>query len=406
MGIEAETTLRGWSRNAPRVVPSPIGPGRPGTAEHQVGIRDPNTGEGRAELVLGRPGTAEHQLGIRDPNTGKGRAELVLGGPRRDTSPAPSHPAWNGQAVLARLLAVSCALPALLLLGLFCCSCRRPETTALPVRRCTIWNVPADGTRIPAPRGLALGRAGELYAVDNAARILVFSPEGKLIRQWRMPDSQVGTPEDLTVLRDGCIAVPDTHYHRVVIFTPTGETKRVFGTFGRAPGQFLYPVSLVEDEDGALFICEYGSNDRVQKFTAEGVFVSAFGQFGTGPGQFQRPSGMVLHAGRLYISDAANHRVQVFSDAGKFLGVLGGGAAPAMSFPYDLALGPRDALHIVEWGAGRLTVLDLQGDMVGRHGTPGFEITQMATPWGVVCGPDGTVFVADTGNRRIIRIEL
>jgi len=283
--------------------------------------------------------------------------------------------------------------------------CSRSSVSELHFRSVQHHAIPAEDRRIPAPRGVAVNQQHELYVLDTAARILVLDSEGNTLRQWHMPDSDVGTPEDLTVMSNGLIAVPDTHYHRIVFFDRIGTVKRTLGRHGTDLGEFIYPVSLVEDDTGNFFVCEYGSNDRVQKFSPDGKPLLAFGGFGTAPGHFQRPSGMVWRDGHLYVADAANQRVQVFTGNGDYVGILGGtDRQPELLFPYDIALGPDASLYVVEWGAGRVTRLGLDGRVIGRVGTPGDGVMQFTTPWGIASDPAGCLYVADTGNRRIVRL--
>jgi DNA-binding beta-propeller fold protein YncE len=55
------------------------------------------------------------------------------------------------------------------------------------------------------------------------------------------------------------------------------------------------------------------NNHRVQKFTGAGGFLEAWGQPGAGPGEFNGPSGLAVDAaGRVYVADRGNHRVQMF----------------------------------------------------------------------------------------------
>ncbi len=68
------------------------------------------------------------------------------------------------------------------------------------------------------------------------------SPDGSLKAQWNMPASEIGRPEGVWKLLDGRIAVADTHYHRIVIFTAdlTGEVSHMFGTKGRDRGSSFF----------------------------------------------------------------------------------------------------------------------------------------------------------------------
>jgi ABC-type multidrug transport system ATPase subunit len=270
----------------------------------------------------------------------------------------------------------------------------------------TWWSLAPDGTRIPAPRSVAVCSDGEVFILDTAGRVLVYDENGLLKRQWRMPDPTAGNPEGVCVLRDGSIAVADTHYSRVIIFDKEGKIIRQFGRYGTGEGEFIYPVALAEDEGRNLYVCEYGSNDRVQKFAPDGRYIGSFGTFGTRPGQFQRPSGMVWHRGNLYVADSINNRIQVFSDRGEFIRVLGASSQfLSLNFPYDMALGPDNALYVVEYGAGRVTKIDLDGKVLGRYGSSGTGAGQFRTPWGIAVDLKKHLFVADTGNRRMVVLK-
>jgi DNA-binding beta-propeller fold protein YncE len=270
------------------------------------------------------------------------------------------------------------------------------------VQQTVTWALPAEGPLVPAPRGV-LAADGELFVLDNVGRVLVYDEQGKLLRHWWMPEYSVGKPEKLCLFRDGRLAVADTHYSRVVFFDREGNELGRLGSYGRGSGQFIYPVAIAEDDAGYYYVCEYGQNDRIQKFTREGTFVTAFGSFGTDPGQFQRPSGIVWREGKIFVADAFNDRIQVFSDKGEFLEVLGAAeSSGSLHYPYDIAAGPKGDFYVVEYSGGRVTRLDGRGRVVGRYGTTGQSDGQFLTP----VDSQGRVFVADTGNRRIVKLDL
>ena len=57
-----------------------------------------------------------------------------------------------------------------------------------------------------------------------------------------------------------------------------------------------------------------------QKFDRDGNFISKFGTEGSGDGQFNMPRDLVINSSdSVYISDGANHRVQLFSPAWKHI---------------------------------------------------------------------------------------
>ncbi|QDT37345.1 ATP-binding cassette domain-containing protein [Stratiformator vulcanicus] len=291
-----------------------------------------------------------------------------------------------------------------LLLAISCLGCDSETIRQIPISEERSFVLPPSGSLIPAPRAVAIGPNDERFVLDNAGRVLVFDSERELIRQWEMPDSEAGNPEGLCLLDDGRIIVTDTHYYRLVYFSPEGEVLKTVGSRGEEPGQFIFPVAIERDDTGHLYVGEYGGNDRIQKLTLEGDFVLEFGTPGTEAGEFQRPSGLVWRDDRLYVADAFNSRIQIFSGDGKYVGTLGDESAAELGYPYELKMGPEGDFYVVEYAAGRVSRLDPNGVRTGAFGSAGRGKGQFATPWGLAVDSKGTIVVADTGNRRIVEL--
>jgi len=284
-------------------------------------------------------------------------------------------------------------------------ACSR-EAAPLALREWHTWQLPPEGASLPTARSLATGANDELAVLDTAGRVLLYDADARLTRQWHMLDVKVGKPEGIVILHDGRIVVCDTHYFRIVYFDHDGNWLRNFGQRGEGRGEFIYPVGVCKDDAENLYICEYGGHDRVQKFTREGEWLGEFGSFGTGPGQFQRPSGLAWRDGKVFVADAINNRVLIFTDGGKFLGHLGADRPLDFGLPYDIALGPDGVFSVIEYGAGRLSRVTPGGKLLGQLGRTGPGAGQFATPWGITTDSRGRIFVADTTNRRIVRLRL
>ena len=300
---------------------------------------------------------------------------------------------------------------ALRVIALFLCvlaiSCQRVGAPALTPREWHSWQLPPDGPSLPTPRSVTTGNRDELAVLDTAGRVTIYSADGALLRQWQMLDVSVGKPEGIVVLKDGRVVVCDTHYHRIVYFDSDGNWLRNFGQRGKGPGEFEYPVGICKDAAENLYICEYGGNDRVQKFTREGEFITAFGGFGTAPGEFQRPSGLAWHNAKIYVADAINNRVLLFTDAGQYIGLLGEPGKPiAFQLPYDIAFAPDGNLYVIEYGAGRLSRIGIDGKLLGQLGHTGSGMGEFATPWGITVDSQMRIRVADTKNRRIVTLRF
>ena len=287
----------------------------------------------------------------------------------------------------------------------FLCACHRGQS-ATPFEWQT-FQLPPDGPTLPTPRSVTIGAGDELAVLDTAGRVSIYDNAGALLRQWKMLDDSVGKPEGIVILKDGSVVVCDTHYHRIVHFDRDGNWLRNFGQRGTGPAEFEYPVGICKDAAENLYICEYGGNDRIQKFTREGEFIAAFGSFGTVPGQFQRPSGLAWHDAKIYVADAINNRVLIFSDAGTYLGLLGEPGAPlAFQLPYDIAYAADGNLYVIEYGAGRLSRISPDGKLLARIGHTGSAVGEFATPWGIAVDSQMRIHVADTKNRRVVTLRL
>ncbi len=69
--------------------------------------------------------------------------------------------------------------------------------------------------------------------------------------------------------------------------------------------------------------------------------------------------------------------------------------------PRNLAVGPDGSIYVADSGNHRIQVFDQNGNFILTWGSPGAEPGQLNEPWGVAVAQDGTVYVADTWNHRI-----
>ena len=263
---------------------------------------------------------------------------------------------------------------------------------------------PGDGEFI-YPRAIDLAGDGTIYVADKTGRIQRLSRDGRALAVFRMPQVQAGKTTGISLGPDGNLYVADTHYHRVVVFSPAGKIVREFGSFGTGGGQFVYPTDVAFAPDGRIFVSEYGGNDRVSVFTAAGEFLSSFGSRGGGAGELSRPSALCVDssAGVLYVADACNHRIARYNLDGRLLGYMAsaGQGRGQLRYPYDLALLPDGRLLVCEYGNNRIQLFSRGGESLGVFGGPGRRLGQLAYPWAVAADAAGRVYVVDAGNDRV-----
>ena len=267
----------------------------------------------------------------------------------------------------------------------------------------------SDG-RFQKPRAMAIDRQDHIYIVDMTARIQVFDTRGRFLHGWQTPTHKNGRPTGLSIGRDGRILVADTHYFRVLVYSPQGKLlETIGGTQGQEPGQFGLVTDAVQDSRGNFYIAEYGEYDRIQKFSPDGQFILQWGGHGSAPGQFIRPQNLAVDRhDRIWVADACNHRIQVFDTEGNLLDNWGAqGSEPGeLYYPYDLVLAPDGPVYVAEYGNHRVQKFTREGVSLGCWGTHGRDEGQLHNPWALVRDTRGKVYVLDTNNHRVQRVKM
>lgn len=279
-----------------------------------------------------------------------------------------------------------------------------------------IWGKRGIGVgKLQKPRAIAIDSDDLIYVVDVTPRIQVFDGDGRYIRGWQPPEFANGKPSGLSFDRDGNLRVADTHYFRVLTYTRDGkllENQTLGGQCGNGPGEFNFVTDCAQDSHGNLFVAEYGEYDRIQKFTPDHKYLLEWGSHGDALGQFLRPQKMVIDPeDRVWVTDACNHRVQVFDASGdeaKLLFHWGqqGHEPGKLNYPYDILLDGEGHVYLCEFGNHRVQKFTLDGQYVGHFGSNGRGEGELDQPWGVARDSKGRMFVLDSYNHRIQRFRL
>jgi hypothetical protein len=76
--------------------------------------------------------------------------------------------------------------------------------------------------------------------------------------------------------------------------------------------------SIVCDNDGNIYICDYKANN-IKKFNASGKHLKTIGRKGQGPGEFNMPFEIAVTDDRLIVWDLGNRRLCVLAPDGEFI---------------------------------------------------------------------------------------
>lgn len=290
--------------------------------------------------------------------------------------------------------------------------------------------------QINIPSAAATDSQGKLYVADTMNhRILVFAPDGSLLRSIGTQGNGEGQflePRGVALDSDGNIYVADTWNARVVKLSNDGSFIKAWGTgsedFGggrragvtdgtlagnaAAPLNFFGPRGIAVDKAGNVYVADTG-NKRIVVTDSDGNLRYQFGEFGAAAGQFSEPTGVAVDdKGQIYVADTWNGRVQVFV-AGQ-----NGQANPTplvtwrvpgwFSQTYD---DPSIAVHngqvaVSVPGSNAVLLTDSAGNQLLRWGGVGTDLASLKLPSGLSFAPDGSLYVVDRGNGRIMHFKL
>jgi DNA-binding beta-propeller fold protein YncE len=162
-------------------------------------------------------------------------------------------------------------------------------------------------------------------------------------------------PHGFYVDKEGNVWVADERARNgkgsvVVKFSPDGKVLMTLGKPGM-PGNgtdwLNGPSGVVVAPNGDIYVADgHGgnSNDRIVKFDKSGKYVTAWGKHGKAAGEFDTPHGIALDsAGRVYVADRANSRVQVFEPDGKFVAEW-----KQFGRPSDIAIDRNDNIYVAD----------------------------------------------------------
>ena len=170
------------------------------------------------------------------------------------------------------------------------------------------------GGKFVFPHGIEFDSDGNLWIVDAGVvdnvkgnQIIKYSPDGRVLLELGKPGVRGTTPDlfnepsDIAIAPNGDLYVADGHINtnsnrRILHLDKNGKFIKQWGTPGTGPGQFDNPHSLALDSAGRIFVGDR-TNNRIQIFSPRGEFIAEWRQFG-------RPSGVRILNDVLYVADS------------------------------------------------------------------------------------------------------
>ena len=168
------------------------------------------------------------------------------------------------------------------------------------------------------PTGIAIDRkAGRLYLTDTARNLVfILDLQGNVLKRVGTDRRGNGSGEFVSPTH---IAVSD---RGIVVLDAEGSRIQVLDFDGNRIGYYRVVVDphpgvdrengLAVDREGNIYI-SYVARSIIGAYKPDGTPMGTFGQSGSRIGEFLAPKGLWVDANnRIYVSDTANARVQVF----------------------------------------------------------------------------------------------
>jgi len=271
-----------------------------------------------------------------------------------------------------------------------------------------------DSGVLAHPRGLAVRQGRLIVADDQNHRLAVFGLDGKLIRSVGAGKGagpgQLSFPFGVATDSAGATFVADDMNQRIVRFgaAPDFTYRARWGSYGTAPGQLAYPRALATNARRELLVTNTG-NDRIDVFSGRGTLLRSFGSSGRAPGQFNAPAGVAVDAsGIRAVADTINGRVQLLNPDGSVASIWGSpNPGPTiLRRPVDVAFDEAGNGYVLDQRRGRIFVFNRATALnSASFGTVGTGPGQLLDPSAIARTPDGTLWIADTGNSRVARFS-
>jgi sugar lactone lactonase YvrE len=321
----------------------------------------------------------------------------------------------------------------------------------------------ALNARITASQGIAVDAAGNVYVAEYAGHVvrkidatgMISTVAGVADKAGFNGDNQpaaramLAAPSDVAIGPDASLYIIDKGNNRIrrvnssgVISTVVGNGQQGFsGDNGSAvQAKLNLPSAIAFDAAGNMYIADTG-NHRVRR-VAGGVITTiagngSFGYSGDGGPALQAKfksinDVAVSPSGDVYVADSLNNRIRKISNGtvstvvgtGSFniasLSQLGDGKAASAAivrWPFAIAFDNAGNLYVAEHGSNRIRRVGTNGTIStvvgsgdprvgGSTGDGGpADRAQLFGPSGVVVDAAGNVYVSDSRNFRVRKIN-
>ncbi|WP_291274392.1 SMP-30/gluconolactonase/LRE family protein [Flavobacterium sp.] len=239
-------------------------------------------------------------------------------------------------------------------------------------------------------------------------------------------------PQNVAADAAGNIYVADYSNHRIRKIDTSGNVTTLAGNgtngyldANGANAQFNHPYGVAVDEYGNVYVTDR-DNNKIRKIDPNGNVTTLAGSnlgYTDGNGvsaQFNYPQGIAVDRYRnIYITDIGNYKIRKIDTSGNVTTLAGstGGQADGLgtnakfSGPNGIAVDASGNVYVSDQGYNRIRKIDPTGNVTTIAGSStgyadgiGIE-AKFSTPNGIIVDNSGNVYVADTNNYKIRKID-
>ncbi|GAB4267252.1 MAG: hypothetical protein Kow0029_01640 [Candidatus Rifleibacteriota bacterium] len=244
------------------------------------------------------------------------------------------------------------------------------------------------------------------------------------IRPGQMvPMDHFNLPEGVCWLGTDTILIADTGNHRIKAMALNGEVRWILGREGWKDGYFHHPMGIDADCVGNIYVTEPRSNyirglgldflqrqrvqgNRIQKFDKKLKPVKRLGHMhhlsGRDYRQFKDPTRIwVSRSEEIYIADNGNHRILVFDSNMNKKAELAKWPYYQLRYPNGIDGSLDGRIAIADTGNHKVLILDSNYKIMQIIGKFGSGPGKLAKPMEVRFGPNGDLYILNSGNNRI-----
>jgi peptidylamidoglycolate lyase len=262
------------------------------------------------------------------------------------------------------------------------------------------------------------GRGFDLAATEKLKAptvIEIDADTGKLIASWG--ENTFLVPHGITIDEANNIFLTDVSLQQVFKFTHDGRLLLAVGeprVGAWDATHFNEPTDIAIRSDGSFYVSDGYVNSRVAYFDPKGKELFEWGKKGSDPGEFSNPHGIAFVPGStdIVVADRENSRLQLFDREGKFKRQWTGDKdAVTTGRVFSVAFDARGYLYVgirrADYDTQHTGVikLDREWNIVasvgfGQPGDPVFNAVH-----DLAVGPDGSIYVAETRTRRVVKLR-